>query len=76
MSTLRLCKMCQSPISGRRDKIYCSDRCKSDYHEKLTKVTNIASASIEQDSPLQPLNITRDHGQKRNPKENTQNRTG
>ena len=47
MSTLRLCKMCQSPISGRRDKIYCSNRCKSDYHEKLTKVTNIASASID-----------------------------
>jgi len=47
MSTLRLCKMCQSQISGSRDKIFCSVRCKSDYHEKLNKVTNLASASID-----------------------------
>lgn len=39
--------MCKSSIEGRRDKMYCSDRCKSDYHEKLKKVTNVATAKID-----------------------------
>lgn len=44
---IRKCKMCKSEISGRRDKIFCSVRCKSDYHEKLLKVTLTASERID-----------------------------
>lgn len=43
----RKCKMCPNPITGRRDKVFCSVRCKSDYHEKLTKVTSIATEKID-----------------------------
>lgn len=39
--------MCKTEINGRRDKIFCSVRCKSDYHEKLTKVTLTASEKID-----------------------------
>jgi hypothetical protein len=39
--------MCKSEIIGRRDKIFCNVRCKSDYHEKLTKVTLQASDRID-----------------------------
>ncbi len=39
--------MCNEAISGRRDKIFCCTRCKSDYHEKLSKVTQEASAKID-----------------------------
>lgn len=44
---IRKCKMCKSEFTGRRDKIFCSTRCKSDYHEKLTKVTLKASDRID-----------------------------
>ena len=43
----RKCKMCKIEINGRRDKIFCSVRCKSDYHEKLTKVTLTAADRID-----------------------------
>lgn len=43
----RKCKMCKSQITGRRDKIFCSVRCKSDYHERLKDVTNKASDRID-----------------------------
>ncbi|MFZ1750245.1 MAG: hypothetical protein WAU01_08645 [Saprospiraceae bacterium] len=43
----RKCKMCKTSISGRRDKVFCSVRCKSDYHEKLTKVTREASERVD-----------------------------
>ena len=44
---MRNCKMCKIGITGRRDKRFCSVRCKSDYHEKLTKVTLSASERID-----------------------------
>lgn len=44
---IRKCKMCKTEISGRRDKLFCSVRCKSDYHEKLSKVTLTASERID-----------------------------
>ena len=44
---VRNCKMCKTEITGRRDKIFCSVRCKSDYHEKLAKVTLSASDRID-----------------------------
>lgn len=43
----RLCKLCKSPLYGRRDKIFCSVKCKSSYHEKLSEVTFKASAQID-----------------------------
>jgi len=43
----RKCKICKTIISGRRDKVFCSVRCKSDYHEKLNKVTQKASERID-----------------------------
>ena len=42
-----LCKICKSPFSGRTDKIFCTVKCKTAYHEKLTKATNAATASID-----------------------------
>ena len=35
----RNCKMCQTPIRGRSDKIFCSVNCKTEYHHKLRKIT-------------------------------------
>jgi hypothetical protein len=32
---LRRCKLCQTAYDGRRDKIFCSTGCKSDYHNHL-----------------------------------------
>ena len=31
--------MCKSAYRGRKDKIFCSVKCKSDYHRKLNEVT-------------------------------------
>ncbi|HNQ67371.1 MAG TPA: hypothetical protein PKN32_03255 [Bacteroidales bacterium] len=33
------CKVCNKEITGRKDKIFCSLRCKNDYHVTLRKVT-------------------------------------
>ena len=33
--TERKCKLCETPFTGRRDKIFCSTGCKSDYHHRL-----------------------------------------
>lgn len=35
----RKCKMCNVPITGRSDKIFCSPNCKTEYHYKLRKAT-------------------------------------
>lgn len=43
----RLCRLCKSPYEGRRDKIFCSVKCKTTYHEKLSAVTFEASARID-----------------------------
>ena len=42
----RKCKMCQKPIVGRRDKIFCSVHCKSEYHLKLRRATAIEIRDI------------------------------
>lgn len=44
---LRKCKMCSNKIIGRSDKIFCSDKCKTSYHEKLAKVTLRATLKID-----------------------------
>jgi len=35
----RTCKMCNVPITGRSDKMFCSPNCKTEYHYKLRKAT-------------------------------------
>ena len=42
----RKCKMCQAPFQGRSDKIFCSIHCKSEYHQKLRKVTALEVVEI------------------------------
>ena len=36
----RRCRLCNTPFSGRRDKIFCSIDCKSDYHQQLRTISN------------------------------------
>jgi len=43
----RRCKLCQSPYSGRRDKIFCSSGCKSDYHHQLRALSNKVASSTD-----------------------------
>lgn len=41
------CKMCPNTFTGRSDKIFCSAKCKTSYHEKLAKVTHQATIKID-----------------------------
>ncbi len=41
------CKICSKLIQGRKDKIFCSVRCKNYYHVNLRKVTNQVSVKID-----------------------------
>lgn len=41
------CKICSKFIIGRKDKIFCSLKCKNYYHVNLRKVTNIAVLKID-----------------------------
>ena len=41
------CKICNTIIIGRSDKIFCSVRCKNYYHTNLRRVTKIAVADID-----------------------------
>ena len=43
----RICKLCGDEVKGRSDKVFCSNICKSTYHSKLNKVTNIATERID-----------------------------
>ena len=36
---MRNCKMCQTPLRGRSDKLFCSLECKTEYHLKLRRAT-------------------------------------
>lgn len=40
------CKICKKIVEGRADKIFCSIRCKNEYHIKLRAVTTIAVKNI------------------------------
>jgi len=44
---MKKCKICTKKIYGRSDKIFCSIRCKSSYHQKLGIVTKIAAKEID-----------------------------
>lgn len=41
------CKMCNKMVRGRSDKLYCSSRCKSNYHNKLQRSTAKVTAEID-----------------------------
>jgi len=41
------CKICSTIIVGRKDKIFCSVKCKNYYHVNLRKVTAIAVKEID-----------------------------
>lgn len=42
----RKCKICQRPLKGRADKIYCSTACKNHYHKHLRYATKQAAIEI------------------------------
>ena len=46
-TTNRICKVCEVPLRGRRDKVYCSTSCKNAYHIDLRKETVLAVAEID-----------------------------
>lgn len=44
---MKKCKICNTDIKGRSDKMFCSVRCKNYYHVNLRKVTKIAVHEID-----------------------------
>ena len=47
MPVKRTCTLCKNELSGRSDKKFCSVACKTEYHEKLAKVTFAATQRID-----------------------------
>lgn len=47
MMSKKLCKICKIEVKGRADKTFCSAKCKSIYHNKLRKVTDVATAKTD-----------------------------
>jgi hypothetical protein len=43
----KTCKICSTLLIGRRDKLFCSIRCKNYYHTNLRRVTKNAAVSID-----------------------------
>ena len=43
----RLCKWCEAPVRGRRDKIFCSAECKAAYHYELKHQSKDAASNID-----------------------------
>ena len=41
------CKVCKNTVVGRSDKIFCSVKCKSEYHWALRRLTNKATMDID-----------------------------
>jgi len=41
------CKICSKLIIGRKDKLFCSIRCKNYYHTNLRRVTNLEAIKID-----------------------------
>jgi hypothetical protein len=41
------CKICSKKLLGRKDKLFCSIKCKNYYHTNLRRVTKIASLKID-----------------------------
>lgn len=43
----RTCKICSKLLRGRKDKVFCSVRCKNYYHVNLRRVTRINAVQID-----------------------------
>ena len=43
----RTCKICSNKLRGRKDKLFCSVRCKNYYHVNLRRVTRITAVQID-----------------------------
>lgn len=43
----RKCKICSKFIVGRKDKLFCSVKCKNYYHVNLRRVTNEEAVKID-----------------------------
>ena len=41
------CKICKKEIKGRIDRVFCSIKCKNDYHTKLRRVTKTTATEID-----------------------------
>ena len=41
------CKVCKIPISGRSDKVFCSLKCKNEYHLELKKSIPIEIKEVD-----------------------------
>jgi hypothetical protein len=41
------CKICNNPVVGRNDKLFCSVKCKNYYHTNLRKVNQAAVLEID-----------------------------
>lgn len=41
------CKICKKVIKGRKDKTFCSIKCKNHYHVNLRRVTNTTAKEID-----------------------------
>ena len=41
------CKICSKKVVGRKDKLFCSIRCKNYYHINLRKVTAVSVKEID-----------------------------
>ena len=41
------CKICNKPVIGRSNKLFCSVRCKNYYHTNLRRVTNSEVKEID-----------------------------
>ncbi len=46
--TDRDCPICRAPVLGRRDKVFCSPKCKSDYHHELRRRTAAYASDIDE----------------------------
>ena len=42
----RKCKICEKPLKGRTDKIFCSTYCKNQYHKHLRYASKQAAIEI------------------------------
>lgn len=45
---MKKCKMCSKKVVGRSDKLFCSVKCKSNYHRKLRKKTKLLTITIDE----------------------------
>ena len=44
---MRICKICEKPLKGRRDKKFCSVGCKNEYHAQIHRDNVQATAQID-----------------------------